>query len=203
MNDLTILQVAKDSYNDLTFCVSELEVLIKEVDGVQIIAIRGTEVGGDALWKEGGWRDVLRDLRFGVRFWHGLRGHAGILRGAKDILHLCKVNLDKDKPVVITGHSLGGGVALPLGIMLAKDDYVVTDIVTAGAPKVLSRGFKQFKNTHVRQYIYKGDPVPRLPFFKLFRRHVNAIQLGKKVSRNWKDHALENYLYQLKTEQTK
>jgi thioesterase domain-containing protein len=101
--------------------------------------------------------------------------------------------------ITLTGHSLGGAMALLIGDLLLHRGFNVVKIVTFGTPqvgKIAAFNTRSSKaNTIVRQYRYGNDIVTRLG---LLQHPSKQIQLGKP---SWfpsiKDHNLHNYIRQL------
>lgn len=194
-----VLELAERSYSECTHCISEIELTVTVSNGVQFVVYRGTEVESSVLWRKGGWRDILRDLRFGVSYWHGLRGHAGILKGASLVCReILSIELDPALPVCLGGHSLGGGLALCSAPMLDRLGFDIVTVITAGAPKVLSAGHDQYRNWDVVEYMYGDDAVCQIPYFSMLRKHVKKVHIGKRkggyFNRSFKDHTIRNYV---------
>ena len=192
-----LAQLCSDSYDRHSLVVDEVEVLVELVNGVQVVAIRGTEASG--LFDKGGWRDVLMDLRIGPSGYYGLRGHAGFFSGARAIERSLVARLDKYKPVIVTGHSLGGGIAIPVARMLAARQFNVVELVTFGCPRCITRGHDQFKTIAVSQYEYGNDIVPTFQFWTP-RKHFNRCSVGQSRNRywwfhrTWGDHGVHLYI---------
>lgn len=98
--------------------------------------------------------------------------HHGFLDCWKIIRHrvLAVVGL---KPVILTGHSLGGAMAT-----LAAPDFAgqVKEVVTFGSPRVGNGAFRdayaeEFAEQTTR-YVYSLDPVPLVPGYLPGYRHV-------------------------------
>lgn len=192
-SELDLAVLCKESYE--THCISEygVEANIRLLDGNQIVAIRGTQ----------GILDLARDAMFGAWYLSGMIGHAGMLMGAYSILDNLKDHLNKKHPIVLTGHSLGGGIAIPLCKLLRDDGYNVVMLVTFGCPKVLIYGHRHFKDMYVSQYELDDDAIPTLGWF-LPRRHINRIPLGEGRSKEWlkdrnlDDHSIDRYIEALR-----
>ncbi|NIB44830.1 lipase family protein [Pseudomaricurvus alkylphenolicus] len=185
------------SYKRATFMVHEVEVLIQKFERYQVVAFRGTEFSG--LWSRGGFWDVLRDLRVWPVGYHGLRGHAGFLRGVRLIEKPLLEGLDRKLPVYVTGHSLGGGLAIPAARLLDRSGFVVAELVTFGTPRCISKGFEYFGHISVTEYEFGNDIVPTLQFWTN-RRHLDRTPIGRRRSlnwlwgRTWSDHDLSLYI---------
>lgn len=98
----------------------------------------------------------------------GIKVHKGFAEASKEVLKdLLKDNadtLDKNKPVIVTGHSLGGAVAVLLGMHLQEMGYNIDSIYTYGQPKVTDRhGANKFKSIPLIRYANKKDIVPLVP----------------------------------------
>lgn len=118
--------------------------------------------------------------------------HAGFLIGAMALLPQIKQDA-QGRPFSLTGHSLGGALALLVGALLTQDGTPPVQIVTFGAPKV---GFSAFVDVlhgvPVREYRYGADPVPLVPDWPYM--HVNQVQIGKPVRNLFQNHAITNYI---------
>jgi len=93
------------------------------------------------------------------------------------------------KNIVLTGHSLGGAVALILGALMTRDEIPPVEIVTFGAPRC--GRLKILDSVPVTQYRHGKDIVPMVP--PLMRRHNKLIRVGEPKSLI-KDHFVVNYV---------
>ena len=73
----------------------------------------------------------------------------------------------KSPNVIVTGHSLGGGLATLFALLYAKSERAPVQCVTFGAPRVFNsegcREFDENKWIRHRRYAVINDPVPFLP----------------------------------------
>lgn len=172
---MLVLEKSAESYFKHTGRVNEVEYLISEVDGRQIVAFRGTEV--DKFLSGGGWVDLIRDLR--AFPWFDRRvgwSHAGFLKGARLVVERqLQYKLDRTKPVTLTGHSLGGALAMNAAALLKSKGFIVTDVTTFGAPRTFMRGTARNFRIPTTNYSNPGDPVPDMPFRWWGYRHVNEV----------------------------
>lgn len=85
-----------------------------------------------------------------------------------------------DRPVWITGHSLGGALALFGGWMLHRQFINVHQILTYGAPMIGNKDAcnamdREFKGKIFR-YVNTTDPVPKLPTVSLIANSYGNVQ---------------------------
>src|SRR6185437_9905361 len=100
-----LAQLAADSYTcPASWRVGDVEGCIARIDGMSVVAFRGTEPLSIADW--------MRDLD-AVPMRHPAIGwcHRGFLTGALAIIPLIRRDLGPE-PLILTGHSLGGALAL-------------------------------------------------------------------------------------------
>lgn len=75
------------------------------------------------------------------------------------------------RPAILTGHSLGGALA----VLAAHDIVYTSKVVTFGAPRVgdndFVSGFQAAMLGHAERYVYQFDPVPLLPGYLAGYRH--------------------------------
>lgn len=154
----------------------DVEYLLRIVDGVAIVAVRGSE---NPFSKPRNIIDWIRNIRFAPRHnpatgW----AHWGWLKAAEN---LCE-SLSRSGVghfgghVIFTGHSLGGAVAV-LAAQIYAETYKanVPEVVVFGCPKpfVFKRPQYQFMLTAYRN---GSDIVTRLPY--LYRSVTTPIKIG-------------------------
>jgi triacylglycerol lipase len=93
----------------------------------------------------------------------------------------------KDRAVWVTGHSLGGALAL-LGAWLFKRKFInVSQVVTFGAPmvgnKIVSEAFNREFGGKIFRYVNSPDPVPLLPMMSLVASD-QLIPVGEAAGSN-------------------
>jgi pimeloyl-ACP methyl ester carboxylesterase len=149
-----------------------------------IIAFRGTDSVGDA--------------RLDLRFWRkkvvGLKGtwHRGFVQ-ALDVVFwqlLSKLHFQGyDRRVWITGHSLGGALAVLFAARLAghKNSLAIDGVLTLGAPRVASilgaRWLDKRMKSRILQLENAGDEVTHVPMAFLGYRHVGERHVFGKVKK--------------------
>jgi len=137
---------------------------------------------------------VIRDLR--VIPWYDKRVgwcHAGFLKGARAITDKPDLKLDKSKPVVVSGHSLGAAMGLIAAKLLHSKGYTINQWVGFGCPKALIG--KRENSFYCKHYQNGGDIVPTLPPF--YRHQVEVVKLGETGGISFTDHPIDKYLAQM------
>lgn len=138
-----------------------------------ILVIRGTE----------SIEDVRKNLRFKKRDFLGIgRVHSGFLESLEEVL----VDLvdflktySENRKVWLTGHSLGGSVALCLAAYLQSNSGTVSGVYTFGSPKVF--GWKtadiqqKLLGQKVIRFVNDKDIVARLPLYTMGFKHVGKV----------------------------
>jgi triacylglycerol lipase len=149
---------------------SDTQVLIRELPRHVIVSFRGTS----------SIKDWLSDACFWMVEYHQGRVHAGFLRAIKPVRNRLLTRLqDCDKPVLITGHSLGGALAMLFADWL--DRYCVLNtpfqgVYTFGQPRVGDGRFAESYNGRIGdrtwRFINAEDVVPRVPGWLQGYRHA-------------------------------
>ena len=181
--------ICAESYRKATFEEANIEVLVRN----NVFAFRGTDEP----------KDALRDMRI-LPLWTRELGWcpAGFLKASRRLVNkVTSVCLEQDidhKDIILTGHSLGGAVALILGALMTRDEIPPTEIVTFGAPRC--GRLKILDGISVTQYRHGKDIVPLVP--PLMRRHNDLIRIGNPKSLI-KDHFVINYVKTKKPKKSK
>lgn len=130
---------------------------VREEDEMAVLAFRGTEAD---------YRDILTDLD--ARFYRkadGSRRHNGFHQAYQlvrdPVRAACKDLAERDLQLYVTGHSLGGALALLATRDLAADH--VAACYSFGAPKVGNEDFGHAIKTPVYRVVNAADVVPRVP----------------------------------------
>ncbi|MDH5217141.1 MAG: lipase family protein [Gammaproteobacteria bacterium] len=151
---LTLKKTGNVSSTEVQYFVAE-----DARQGHQIISVRGTANP----------ENVIVDAKFifvDVESL-GIKVHKGFADASNEVLaDLLKNNstLNKNKPIIITGHSLGGAVAILVGMHLQEMGYNIETIYTYGQPKVTDRhGAKKYKSMPLIRYTNNKDIVPLVP----------------------------------------
>jgi len=124
----------------------------------QIVSIRGTETKYV--------RSVLTDAQYTKQLDPklGIYVHAGFQKAMAELYDSLSPKLDTSYSTRVTGHSLGGALAVLLTYYLTVDGYKLERTVTFGQPKVTNReGVEKFRNVRLLRVINAKDPVAFVP----------------------------------------
>lgn len=173
--------------DDLEYCV---------FGNKDIVVIRGTEL--DSL------KDILVDLNFIPEYNSVLGiGHRGFINSAVSLVPSLEKELNKDSPITLIGHSLGGALVLLCAALLRSRGFTIKEVVTFGAPRTLLWfSIKNcFKDMVITQYQYKDDVVCTLPRYYLGFRHARElVKLGKSMEGRYPNHSINYYIESLDKE---
>lgn len=159
----------------------DIEFLVIQ-DNINVVAFRGME---PSFTKP---TDIITCLRAWPRPTHG-GVHSGIWSAAKAASGKVRKTIKPDRPLALTGFSMGGAIALFCSEIL--EEFQVIECVTFGSPKVLRKPENFTKN--ITQYIYSKDIVPHFPGRFWNYKHVNPVVFGKGSSYSWTYHDMGYY----------
>ena len=163
-NALGLGRMSKASYSEFNHEVNDTQFLHKEYKDHQVVAFAGTQ---DTM-------DFVTDAKFLKTSLEGMgKVHVGFDGAYKEIAPELEKCLNKDKPVFLTGHSLGGATTIIAAQDLKKKGYDVAGVYTYGNPRVGDSKFKKaYDNLGIptHRFVNSYDLVPRVP--KIFYRHV-------------------------------
>lgn len=129
-----------------------------ELTGTQIISVRGTSNVENAM--------VDISLKLVVDQNTGVALHQGFAYAARQVYAKLKPMLKPDYKIQITGHSLGGAVAVILAMYLDSDQFNIDQVTTFGQPKVTNlAGAGKFKHINLIRVVTPHDLVPLTPPF--------------------------------------
>ena len=124
--------------------------------GVQWVILRGTA----------NMPNIFDDLDFVGRGEHelGINVHAGFDQALQECLPWVLQRLDPKRPVWVTGHSLGGAVAVLLVATLDHRGFEDVTAITFGQPKFTdAHGAEKLSHLKLLRIVHDEDPVPMLP----------------------------------------
>jgi len=195
------------AYDQHTYSSGDVEVFHEIKGGIHFFAIRGTEAAD--FFSGRGFIDVIRDLRVWPRKIGNTKAHAGFVKGYKEIEQYILTILAKDKrPIVLTGHSMGGAIALIAGYSIQKSmGGRLLDVVTFGAPRCIRVGtieadiLEELK-AKTTQYQHVQDKVPGFLSYTYYEHVDNSFlpyrfKNGPRanwLSRGYKFHPMKVYL---------
>ncbi|NLQ18628.1 lipase family protein [Marinomonas sp. M1K-6] len=135
---------------------SQVSYFLSQTPSQQTIAIRGTANLENAML------DLDLELKPDAQL--DIKLHQGFASGAKAVYADIKPFLSKQQTVQITGHSLGGAIAVILALYMQQDGYQISQVVTFGQPKVTNvTGAKKFTDLPLTRIVTAQDIVPLVP----------------------------------------
>lgn len=182
--------------------IDETDVLVRVVDDVLHLAVRGTEFSQSWPLKWS-WealsntRDTIRDLRFFP--WQsedGLWCHKGFLISAQHWVAAFEHRIAAfDLPVVVSGHSLGAGVAPHLARLLHRLNFNVREVVLFGEPRGFYRN-SQYKYQRLgiktASYVNENDWIRCVPPWG--KTSVTPVRINPKGGISRSAHDIERYV---------
>lgn len=182
------------------FSVGNTQAYLATNDEHIVVAFRGTEAPTalegikDWLLTNASNLLILPEGDLGTDFAAagvGTRWHMGFITALGDIwdplFEAIQAERKKsDRPLWLTGHSLGGALAILAGWRLKRQFVPVHQIYTFGAPMVgndeTARAFDREMPDKIFRYINTQDPIPSLPTVSLLANRyahcVKEIALG-------------------------
>jgi pimeloyl-ACP methyl ester carboxylesterase len=157
------------------------QAYVAENDQVVLVAFRGSQAPStldglkDWLLTNANNYLILPEGRIGTDFAAagvGCRFHRGFLEALDEIWEallgaVTKALESGERPLWITGHSLGGALALLAAWRLQRSFVTVHSVITFGAPMIgneaAARAFEQEFSGKIFRYVNLEDPVPLLP----------------------------------------
>jgi hypothetical protein len=142
--------------------IAEIQVAFflatNELTKTQLISIRGTSNIENTM--------VNISLKLTLNKDFGVSLHKGFAYSAKQIYAELKPFLVPEYKINVTGHSLGGAVAMILAMYLETDQFNVNQVVTFGQPKVTNLfGADKFQQMNIIRVVAPDDLVPLVPLF--------------------------------------
>jgi len=133
-------------------------------------------------------KDWFFDFLFFPKKYQGVKCHRGFLKVFLSVKNKIQRELNEggfmDNNTIVTGHSLGGAVAIMLNYFL----NISVNPVTFAAPKP----FKKLSLKRGIHYKCVGDWIPNLPLS--FDKNYYQCNIGKKQKGIKNNHDIKNYL---------
>ncbi|MAO56708.1 MAG: hypothetical protein CMM61_13570 [Rhodospirillaceae bacterium] len=150
------------------------QAFLAEFHRFQVLAFRGTEITSP--------KDILTDLRFAqtpMKTDVGGKVHSGFLAATEAVIGDVSKALTPGKPIYLTGHSLGGALAVIAAAILAGPfnmrARLIVGVVTYGCPRVgncaFVHGLTALAGIPLDRVTNTADIVPWLPLLVLRYRH--------------------------------
>jgi hypothetical protein len=200
LSDLAAL--CNRAYSEKTFASEDVEVLYRNVDGRHVYAIRGTET---QLFTRGGIIDLIRGALF---FRRGkMDAHFGFVDGWRAIKSelLEHYNRQEAGPLYLTGHSMGGAIAIVGTLDLLRDDFPHYSLgcVSFGSPRCIdlddiSQSESAAMSHCCMDIVNTRDPIPSLFRFAGYDWGYGPFYIGGKDRAAWyrmrmKYHDIDEY----------
>jgi triacylglycerol lipase len=167
------------------------QVYVTQSDQAIVVAFRGSEAPNtldglkDWLLTNANNYLILPEGQSGTEFAGagvGARFHRGFLDALAMVWEQLFAAIDqaqktKERPLWVTGHSLGGAIALLAAWRFQRNFLAVQEVVTFGAPMIgndtAAKAFEQEFSGKIYRYVDLNDVVPHLPSVSLL---ANAYQ---------------------------
>jgi len=179
-NALALLDVAADAYQQHTLCDprTDAQACIRDLDDCVVVAFRGSKAPAD----------FVQDAKFELAEYFRVHDtciaevHAGFLEdfhaiGGQmvDRVKTLLAGHDSFRPVYVTGHSLGGALAILCAMEFVREKIPVAGVYTFGQPRVGNATFARLYDCRLADRTWRlvnaNDLVPRLPGLLLGYRH--------------------------------
>ena len=162
----------------------------RDADNVAVLAFRGTEATS--------WKDVQTDIKF--RFYtgkHGVKTHTGFREAYQKVAAAVQSAVDrhaKDHTLYITGHSLGGALAIIAAKRLERDTLAAC--YTFGSPRVGNLEFAEEIRAPIYRVVNAADGVPRVPPSWTARCVAFVVSFFRPHWGDWIEKRFCGYLHQ-------
>ena len=167
---------------------TDTQVVVVELPDAVIVAFRGTSNLRDWITDAQFWRRTLVEEANG----DDCQVHDGFLDAYESIIADLSVHLREvvgTRKVFVTGHSLGGALAILAALELKRQKFDIAQVYTFGQPRVGNAAFKRLYEWSLGaatfRVVHEEDIVARLPHLPQFTdpyRHVAVEVLISSVT---------------------
>ena len=180
-------------------CVNNTQAYVGSSPDAIVVAFRGTEspttVDGLKDWLVTNALNllVLPQGRLGTDFGAagvGARFHQGFLNALADVWQPVHQRVEalveeQERPIWVTGHSLGGALATLAGWLFVRKMLPVQAMFTFGAPMVGNKhamtGFDRDIGSITFRYVDIDDPIPLLPTMSLIANAYTHCEQERRL----------------------
>ena len=114
----------------------------------------------------------------------GYLAHEGFISALDDLWTAVREEVKGLAPLIVTGHSLGGAMAVLCGEFQSP-------VYTFGCPRVYSRVNAEYPAMEHHRFVNQGDPVPDVPGPVLWQHLCDPVRLGPDNLLNAKYHDID------------
>jgi hypothetical protein len=191
LDDLALARLCQQVYQPPWLSIGDVRYTIhRDLDPRPVIVFQGTIDAAETLTDLHAWP---------MRSCLGWYGHAGIVGRAEAVLPALLASVSG--PAIITGHSLGAGLALAVSALWPWPDNLV---VALEPPRVGFFGFARALRRHtVRIYRHGNDPVPQVPIWLPWWPYHHPrwlIRFGQPTPDPIDSHAITGIIQDLEAE---
>jgi predicted lipase len=186
-NAIACAKASADAYRQATISMpaTDTHCLLAEGPDCFILAFRGTASIRNWITDA----DFKRNLLMWDNTGADVEVHAGFLAALDSIVpELWKAlggspafKIQNCKPIFVTGHSLGGALAILAALELQRQGFQIAQVYTFGQPRVGNSAFKRLYEAALGastfRVVYQEDIVPRVPHLPRWHdpyRHVGT-----------------------------
>ena len=188
VDDRELAAIAGDTYVAApTWRAGDVHALFTLRRGLRIVAVRGT-TADPADWLRDLSAMPAHDPDIGLC-------HAGFLAGARALAAQVASSRADLCGAVLTGHSMGGAIAILLAGLLRARGTWLRAVVTFGAPRCGSWTLRRaLRDLPLRLYRNGDDPVPDVPWVPALYLHPRKlIAIGQPALDPIADHHIAAY----------
>lgn len=158
-----------------TFNVDDTQAFLckRDTDDMAILAFRGTESNKS--------KDIKTDLQAFLSKQENGAIHSGFYAAYNSVAPQIEAELSKLKniPLYITGHSLGGALAIVATQALENDQLAAC--YTFGSPRVGNQQFSDTIKTPIYRLVNTADIVPRMPPGIIIELLVDLLRFSSAI----------------------